>query len=70
MGLAYRQVGWVRVEQQRALLGLHAAAGASWVTRGLLLVALLVSIFSKSSPERMLHVLTKEPAKGLPPQPS
>ena len=31
MGLA---VAWVRVEQQRALLGLHAAAGASWVTRG------------------------------------
>jgi len=23
MGLAYRQVGWVRVEQKRALLGLH-----------------------------------------------
>ena len=27
----YRQVGWVRVEQQRALLG-YTQQGASWVT--------------------------------------
>ena len=43
MGLA---VAWVRVEQQRALLGLHAAAGASWVTRssGRFLVTQLVAL--------------------------
>jgi len=63
MGLA---VAWVRVEQQRALLGLHAAAGASWLHSWLHCFFIYIL---KSSPERMLNVLTEEPAKGLPPQP-
>jgi hypothetical protein len=45
--------------QQRALLGLHEVVGC---------IAFLY--FLESPPERMLHVLTEEPAKGLPPQPS
>ena len=66
MGLAYRQVGWVRVEQQRALLGLHAAAGASWVTRGLL-VALLVQ---RALLSECYTFWPKKTAKALSLQPS